>query len=95
MPFEFVTCHGMVEEKALIDSGANENMIDIRTMHKLGIKLQLLEQPMGVYNVDGTESHEGMIKHWLPIAIFQGDKAQMFIFYIADLERDQIIFGYP
>jgi hypothetical protein len=31
LSFEFVTRQGMVEEKALIDSGANKNCIDIRT----------------------------------------------------------------
>jgi hypothetical protein len=47
LSFDFVTCQGMVEEKALIDSRANENCIDIKTAQKLGIKPQLLPQPMG------------------------------------------------
>ena len=33
MPFDFVTKNGMVEEKALINSRANENMVNIRTAH--------------------------------------------------------------
>jgi hypothetical protein len=38
LSFDFVTCPGMVEKKGLVDSGANENCIDIKTAHKLGIK---------------------------------------------------------
>jgi hypothetical protein len=95
LPFEFVTYHGMVEEKALIDSRANENCIDIWTAHKLGIKPRLLPQPMGIRNVDGTDNHGGWIKYWLPIAMFQGGKAHMLRFLIIDLGRDRMIFGYP
>jgi hypothetical protein len=36
-----------------------------------------------------------MIIYWTPIAIFQGDQAHMFMFYIADLAKDQLIFRYP
>jgi hypothetical protein len=95
MPFEFVTHRGMVKEKALIDSRANENCIDIQTVYKLEIKPQLLPRPMGIRNVDGTENCGGWIKHWLPIAMFQGSKARMLRFLIIDLGRDRIIFGYP
>jgi hypothetical protein len=43
MTFDFVTQKGTIEEKALIDSGANENMIDLRMAHKLGLTPQKLE----------------------------------------------------
>jgi hypothetical protein len=85
----------MVEEKGLVDSGANENCIDIKTAQKLGIKLRLLPQLMGLRNVDGTDNRSGWVKYWLPIAMFQGGKARMLKFLIVDLGRDWIIFGYP
>jgi hypothetical protein len=56
LSFDFVTCWGMVEEKALVDSSANKNCIDIKTAEKLGIKPRLLPQPMGLRNVDGTNN---------------------------------------
>jgi hypothetical protein len=49
----------MVAEKALIDCGANENCIDIKTAQKLGIKPRLLPEPMGIRNVDGTDNRGG------------------------------------
>ena len=85
----------MVKEKALIDSRANENCIDIWMAQKLGIKPRLLPRPMGICNVDGTDNHRGWIKYWLPIAMFQGEKARMLQFLIIDLGQDHIIFGYP
>jgi hypothetical protein len=85
----------MVEEKALVDSGANENCLDIKTAEKLGIKPRLLPQPMGLRNVDRTDNRGGQIKYWLPIAWFQEGKARMLKFLIIDLGRDRIILGYP
>jgi Zinc knuckle len=38
LEFDLVTCKGMIQEKALVDSGANENCMDIKTAQKLGIK---------------------------------------------------------
>jgi hypothetical protein len=88
LPLEFVTHYRMVEEKALINSRANENCIDIQTAHKLGIKPRLLLQLMGIRNVNGTDNHGGWIKYWLPIAMFQEGKPCMLRFLIIDLERD-------
>jgi hypothetical protein len=75
LSFDFMTHRGMVEEKALVDSGANENCIDIKTAEKLGIKPRLLPQVMGLRNVDGTDNCGGLVKYWLPIAWFQGGRA--------------------
>jgi hypothetical protein len=88
LSFDFVTRWGMVEEKGLVDSGANKNCIDIKTAQKLGIKLRLLPQPMGLQNVDRTDNRGGWVKYWLPIAMFQGGKARMLKFLIVDLARD-------
>jgi hypothetical protein len=88
LSFDFVTCEGMVEEKALIDSGANENCIDIKMAQKLGIKPRLLPQPMGLRNMDRTDNRGGWVKYWLPIAMFHGGKARMLKFLIVDLGRD-------
>jgi hypothetical protein len=95
LSFDFVTRQGMVKEKGLVDSGANENCIDIKTAQKLGIKLRLLPQLMGLRNVDGTDNCGEWVKSWLPIAMFQGGRARMLKFLIVDLGQDWIILGYP
>ena len=88
IPLDFVTQRGMVAEKALIDSGANENCIDIKMAAKLGVKPRLLPEPMGLRNVDRTDNRSGMVKYWLPVAVFQGGRAHMLKFLIVDLGRD-------
>jgi hypothetical protein len=92
---EFVTRNGMIQEKALVNCGANENCMDIRTAKKLGVKPLLLDQPMGIRNVDGTDNRGGIIKHWLPVAIFQGTTSHMLKFIITNLGWDRLILGYP
>jgi hypothetical protein len=88
IPLDFVTRRGMVAEQALVDCGANENCIDIKTAQKLGIKPNLLPQPMSIRNVDGTNNCGGMVKYWLPVAVFQEDRARMLKFLVVDLGRD-------
>jgi hypothetical protein len=95
LPLEFVTHQGMIQEKALVDCGANKNCMDIQTAKKLGVKPLLLDQPMGIRNVDGSDNREGMIKYWLPVAVFQGETSKMIKFIITDLGRDRLILGYP
>jgi hypothetical protein len=95
LPLEFVTHNGMIQEKALVDCGANENYMDIRTAKKLGVKPLLLDQPMGIRNVDGSDNRGGPIRHWLPVAIFQGETSHILKFIITDLGRDRLILGYP
>jgi hypothetical protein len=94
IPLDFVTRWGMVTEKALIDCGANENCIDIKTAAKLGVKPRLLPKPMGLRNVDGMDNRGGMVKYWLPVTVFQGGRAQMLKFLIINLGRDRIILRY-
>jgi hypothetical protein len=95
LEFDFITWQGMVAKKALIDSRANKNCIDIKTAQKLRIKPRLLPQPMGLRNVDGIDNRREWVKYWLPIAMFHRGKVRMLKFLIVDLGRDQIIFGYP
>jgi Reverse transcriptase (RNA-dependent DNA polymerase) len=95
IPLDFVTRQEMVEEKVLVDCGANENCIDIKTAQKLGVKPRLLPEPMCIRNVDGTDNRGRIVKYWLPVAVFQGDRARMLKFLIVDLGRDRIILGYP
>jgi hypothetical protein len=68
LEFNFVSRWGMVQKKALVDSGANENCMDIKTVEKLGVKPRLMDRPMGLRNVDGTDNCGGLIKYWLPVA---------------------------
>ena len=56
LPLKFVGRQGMTTEKALIDCRANENCMDIKTAKRLGVKPLLLDSPIGLRNVDGSEN---------------------------------------
>ena len=85
IPLDFVTRREMVAEKALVDCRANENYIDIKMAQKLGVKPRLLPEPMSIRNMDRTDNRGGMVKYWLPVTIFQGDRARMLKLLIVDL----------
>ena len=50
-----------VKTLALIDSGAGGKFIDQNYVRKLGVKVQILEQPLIARNVDGTRNKKGEI----------------------------------
>ena len=52
-----------VAVKALLDSGATGIFMDKRTAAKHGFRLQKLERPIMVRNVDGTNNSGGAITH--------------------------------
>jgi len=49
--------------KALLDSGAMRMFIDKRMAARHGFKLQKLEKPIMVRNMDGTNNSGGAITH--------------------------------
>ena len=61
-----------VETHVLIDSGAGGKFIDQNFAQKFEIKK--LDQPLKVYNVDGTENKRGMIRSYVNLAFKIGDK---------------------
>ena len=50
-----------VKTLALIDSGAGGKFIDQNYVRKLGVKVQILEQPLIARNVNGTRNKKGEI----------------------------------
>src|SRR6267142_1477741 len=58
------TAHAMAKQTALLDSGATKNFISFHTWKQLGIGQQELNEPITVYNVNGTENKKGKIMHY-------------------------------
>ena len=50
-----------VGTRALVDSGAEDNFIDATFTKLMGFKTLPLDEPIKVYNVDGTRNKEGTI----------------------------------
>jgi len=63
MPFDLYTFKGKVEEHALVDSGVTANFIDYKTVARLWLGTQKLNNIQTVKNIDGTLNHSGSITH--------------------------------
>jgi len=60
---EKLDTHKGITVKALLDSGATGMFMDKRMAARHGFKLQKLERPIAVRNVDRTNNSGGAITH--------------------------------
>jgi len=60
---EKIDMHEGIMIKALLDSGTTEMFMDRQTAARHGFKLQKLERPLVVRNIDGTNNSGGAITH--------------------------------
>lgn len=56
-------------KEAFLDSGATGKFINQNFANKSGLKLEKIEKPISVYNMDGTPNKKGMIKYYLELNI--------------------------
>jgi len=59
--------HEGIKVKALLDSSAMGMFMDWKMAAKYGFRLQKLERPIMVRNVNGTNNSAGAITHWMEV----------------------------
>ena len=84
-----------IETKALVDSGAGGTFIDQNFAWAKGFRLQKLEHPITVYNIDGTLNKWGTIVHFIETNIKIGERTWEIWFLVLGLGRQRIILGFP
>jgi len=62
--------HKGVTIKALLDSGTTEMFMDKRMAARHGFKLQKLERPIMVRNMNGTNNSRGAITHQVEVNMY-------------------------
>ena len=83
-----------ISAKALLDSGANVIFIDQKWARDKNIPLTLLQNPIPVFNVDGTKNSAGNITHLANIIIdYQGHREKVTA-KVMDLGKNQVILRY-
>ena len=87
--------HEGVTVKALLDSGATEIFVDKKFVEEHGFRLEKLDQPVEVKNVDGTSNSEGNIIHELECNVFYRGHHERLRMDVCNLERTKIILGMP
>lgn len=92
-------CHDnektLVGTQALLDSGAGGIFIDSKWAQDLGLRLQPLEPPIRVFNVDGTLNKTGTITHYTDAVMKIAGEKSSIRFLATGLGKQRIILGFP
>ena len=92
---ERIDTHEGVTVKALLDSGATGMFVDKKFAEKHGFRLDKLEKPLIVTNVDGSNNSGGRITHEIECNIYYRGHQERMRFNVYNLERTDVILGMP
>jgi len=92
---EKIDTHEGVMIKVLLDSGTKEMFMDRQTAARHGFKLQKLERPLMVKNMDGTVNSGGAIMHQVECNVFYKGHVERMRMDICDLGKTEVILGMP
>jgi len=81
--------------KALLDSGTTGMFMDRKIAAKHGFKLQNLERPVMVRNVNGTNNSTGTISHQIEVNIYYKNHVKRMKIDVCNLEKTDIILEMP
>jgi len=69
--------------------------IDKRTVAKHGFKLQKLEKPIAIRNVDRTNNSRGAITHQVECNVYYKGHVERMKMDMCDLGKTEVILGMP
>jgi hypothetical protein len=64
-------------------------------IHRNGLKTRVLEQPIRVYNVDGTLNQGGSITEEITLMMSYRGHREKVVFEVCDLGKTLVIIGHP
>jgi len=85
--------HEGVTIKALLDSGATGIFMDKRIAARYRFKLQKLERPIMVRDMDGTNNSGGAIMHQVECNMYYKGHVERMRIDICDLRKTEVILG--
>jgi len=92
---EKVDNHEGVLVKALLDSRATGMFADKKFVEKNGFKLEKLERPVRIRNVDRTRNSGGLVIHEIEVNMYYQGHVERIKLDVCDLERTEVILGMP
>ena len=95
VPVSIRASYNMADIKVLVDSGATDNFIHPNFVRRMGLGRKELDKPKNIYNIDDTTNKAGQITHYLTLAITTGGTTKEMRFLITDIEREDVLLGYP
>ena len=90
---EKIDTHKGVTVKALLDSGATGMFMDRRFAEKNRLKMEKLERPLKVTNMDGSNNNRGNITHEVECNIYYKGHQKRMRFNVYSLRRTEVILG--
>jgi len=81
--------------KALLDSSTIGMFMDRKMAARHSFKLQRLERPVVVRNVDGTNNNAGAITHQVEVNVYYKNHVERMRIDICNLGRTEVILGIP
>jgi len=85
--------HKGITVKVLPDSSAMGMFMDWKMAAKYGFRLQKLERPIMVRNVDGTNNSTGAITHQVEVNMYYKGLVERMEMDVCNLEKTNIILG--
>jgi len=92
---EKIDTHEGVTVKVLLDSSTTGMFIDKRTAAKHGFRLQKLERPIIVRNVDGMNNSRGAITHQVEANVYYKGYVERMRMDVCDLGKTEVILEMP
>jgi len=92
---EKLDIHENITVKALLDSSAMGMFINKRIAARHRFKLQKLERPIMVRNVNGTNNSGGAITHQVEANVYYKGHVERMRIDVCNLEKTEIILGMP
>ena len=92
---EKVDMHEGIIVKALLDSGATGMFMDKKMVARHGFRLQKLERPVTVKNMDRTNNSGEAITHQVEVNVYYKNHVERMRMDVCDLERIDVILGMP
>ena len=90
---EKIDIHKGVMIKVLLDSNTIEMFMDKQIVARHGFKLQKLERPIAVRNIDGTNNSRGAITYQVKCNVFYKDHMERMRMNVCDLGKTEVILG--
>jgi len=92
---EKIDTHEGIMIKALLDSGTTGMFMDRQTAARHGFKLQKLERPLVVRNIDGMNNSGGAITHQVECNVFYKGHMERMRMDVCDLGKTEVILEMP
>ncbi len=87
--------HHTVKVAAMVDSGATSLFLDKKYTDCHKMLLIPLENPIHLFNIDGTPNEAGSITHKVQLSLQIGQDEEKFDFLVTSLGLENVILGLP